>query len=32
VSGDLEKMGITVLYIGEELTDYIKEGRKILTL
>jgi hypothetical protein len=32
VSGDLEKMGITVLYIGKELTDYIKEGRKILTL
>lgn len=32
VSEDLEKLGITVLYIGKELTDYIKEGREILTI
>lgn len=32
VSGKLEEMGITVLYIGKELTDYLKEGRKILTI
>lgn len=32
VSEELEKLGITVLYIGKELTDYIKEGRKMLTL
>jgi hypothetical protein len=32
VSADLEAMGITVLYIGKELTDYIREGRKILTI
>ena len=30
VSGKLEKLGITVKYM-EELTDYIKEGRNILT-
>jgi hypothetical protein len=30
VSGKLEEMGITVKYMGE-LTDYIKEGRNILT-
>ena len=32
VSGKLEELGITVLYIGKELTDYLKEGRKILTI
>lgn len=32
VSEDLENLGITVLYIGKELTDYIKEGREILTI
>lgn len=32
ISGELEELGITVLYIGEELTDYIKEGREILTI
>lgn len=32
VSEKLEELGITVLYIGEELTDYLKEGRKILTI
>lgn len=31
VSGKLEELGITVNYIGKELTDYIKEGRNILT-
>ena len=32
VSEKLEELGITVLYIGKELTDYLKEGRKILTI
>ena len=32
ISGKLEELGITVLYIGKELTDYIKEGREILTI
>lgn len=32
VSGKLEELGVTVLYIGKELTDYIKEGREILTI
>jgi hypothetical protein len=32
VSGKLEELGITVLYIGKEFTDYIKEGREILTI
>jgi len=32
VSEKLEALGITVLYIGKELTDYIKEGRKMLTI
>jgi len=32
VSEKLEELGITVLYIGKELTDYIKEGRKMLTI
>jgi len=31
VSGKLEEMGIDVKYIGKILTDYIKEGRKVLT-
>ena len=32
VSEELEELGVTVLYIGKELTDYLKEGRKILTI
>jgi hypothetical protein len=32
VSEKLEELGITVLYIGKELTDYLKEGRKIMTI
>lgn len=32
ISEQLEDLGITVLYIGKELTDYIKEGREILTI
>lgn len=32
ISEQLEALGITVLYIGKELTDYIKEGREILTI
>jgi hypothetical protein len=32
ISAKLEELGITVLYIGKELTDYIKEGRKMLTI
>mgnify|MGYP001815972744 FL=1 len=32
VSEKLEELGITVLYIGKELTDYIKEGREMLTI
>ena len=31
VSGKLEALGINVKYIGKEFTDYIKEGRNILT-
>ena len=31
VSEKLEEIGVTVLYIGGELTNYIKEGRHILT-
>lgn len=31
VSEKLEELGVVVLYIGKELTDYIKEGRRILT-
>lgn len=31
VSEKLEELGVTVLYIGKELTDYMKEGRYILT-
>lgn len=32
ISDKLEEMGISVLYIGKELTDYMKEGREILTI
>lgn len=32
VSEELEKLGITVLYIGKELSDYLKEDRKMLTI
>ena len=32
VSEELEALGVKVLYIGKELTDYLKEGRKILTI
>lgn len=32
ISEQLEDLGITVVYIGKELTDYIKEGREILTI
>ena len=32
VSEEQEALGITVLYIVKELTDYIKEGREILTI
>lgn len=32
VSEKLEELGITVLYIGKELSDYIKEGRQVLTI
>ena len=31
VSPDLEKLGIDVKYMGVPLTDYIKEGKKVLT-
>ncbi len=32
ISDQLEALGITVIYIGKELTDYMKEGREILTI
>lgn len=32
VSEKLEELGINVYYIGKVLSDYIKEGRNILTL
>ena len=32
ISEDIEKLGIEVLYIGKELSDYIKEGRNVLTI
>jgi len=32
VSEKLEALGVTVLYIGKELTDYIKQGRNVLTI
>lgn len=31
VSEQLEDLGITVLYIGKELSDYVKEERNVLT-
>ena len=31
VSDKLEKQGVTVKYVGDELTGYIKEGRHVLT-
>lgn len=31
ISDQLEELGIPVLYIGKELSDYVQEGRKILT-
>lgn len=31
VSGKLEDMGIDVILMGTPLTDYLKQGRKILT-
>ncbi len=31
VSENLKKLGITVRYMGEPLTAYIKEGRKVIT-
>jgi len=32
ISDQLEELGITVLYIGKELSDYVKEGRNMLTI
>ena len=32
VSDKLEELGITVLYIGKEFTDYIRQGRSVLTI
>lgn len=32
VSEQLEELGITVLYIGKEFTDYMKAGLQILTI
>ena len=32
VAGDLEDLGVDVYYIGERLTEYLKEGRQILSL
>ena len=32
VADDLEKLGVDVYYIGERLTEYMKEGRRILSL
>jgi hypothetical protein len=31
ISEKLEELGINVYYVGKVLTDYIKEGRNILT-
>ena len=31
VSAGLEQLGIKVYYIGEKLTSYLKEGRKVIT-
>jgi len=32
VTEKLENMGIEVIYMGEPLTEYLKEGRKVLTI
>lgn len=32
ITEKLEELGITVVYIGKELTDYMKEGRELLTI
>ena len=32
VSGKLEECGLDVKYMGEALTNYIKEGRHVLTI
>jgi hypothetical protein len=32
ISEDLKELGINVLYVGKELSDYIKEGRNVLTI
>lgn len=32
ITEKLEELGITVVYIGKELTDYIKDGRELLTI
>ena len=32
VSDKLEELGITVLYIGKEFTDYIRQGRSVLAI
>ncbi|MBS3792890.1 DsrE family protein [Candidatus Bipolaricaulota bacterium] len=32
VADDLEELGVDVYYIGEQLTDYIKEGRRLISL
>lgn len=31
VSAKLEQLGINVYYIGEKLTSYLKEGRKVIS-
>ncbi|NQT24999.1 DsrE family protein [candidate division KSB1 bacterium] len=32
VSEKLEELGVDVKYMGKELTDFIKEGRNVLTI
>ena len=32
ISEKLEKLGVTVRYMGQSLTEYIKSGEKILTI
>lgn len=32
VSDELEKMGIEVLFVGQTVTNYLKEGRHVLTV
>ena len=31
VSGKLEELGVNVYYIGRTLSDYLQEGRKVIT-